>query len=318
MTVVYMTMRKNPFIEWFFDSLFREVGFNPDAVSVIFVDFYANDPERRSDIKSKNKFSRFLHIPPKPCVWQGPNRLSSMDLYCGANSINTIACVAPSDYMVFVSDLSVILPGWYSAAKEAEEGGYVVCGGYSKVYHLIVENGQINRFLWTKHGEDTRIGPLHGKMPCHGAWLYGPCFGLHLNTLLAVNGADEACNGIGYEDTCLGQRLNNLGVPIFYDKRLKVFESEEAHYEPINDKLIRMSRKVNNDPREVGRIISDLTTTAIHSIGSPNLEAVRKIYNITKSFPDPVPPYIWADGKSLAPELMSTEITESCNQRSQS
>ena len=120
LTIAYMTHRKEPLIGWFFDSLDNELGGQYEGVKVVVVDFYAQpcDGWTEEDVeKRKAKFVELsktdvLHVPPKPSVWQGPHRLTKVNYFAASSARNTAICLAEDGYVVFMDDLSVIMPGW--------------------------------------------------------------------------------------------------------------------------------------------------------------------------------------------------------------
>jgi hypothetical protein len=48
-----------------------------------------------------------------------------------------------------------------------------------------------------------------------------------LSVILQVNGYDEICNTMGGEDYHYGMRLEKLGIPIYYNRNVVFYESEE-------------------------------------------------------------------------------------------
>jgi hypothetical protein len=314
MTIVYLTMRREPKIEWFFDSLFKETGFDKTAVKVVVIDAYAAEEERRQHFKTLCPFDNFIHIEPKLNVWNGEGKKTNRECFACGNALNTALCVVDEgEFLVFVADLTILRPGWWARARAAESRGGVTCGHYSKIYHPLVVSGKLTRFLWVIEGEDTRAAiNSEGVVRCHGGWLYGPCYAAPLETLLHINGADEATDGMGYEDILMGQRLQNSGVNIYYDPKLSVFEWEEGHYPPINQIFKRSDRKLESG-EEINVYMHKWSQTALHSLGTPNLRAVRKQWQETQTWPEPFEAFVWPDGKTLDPTLF-----EICNQPSQS
>lgn len=246
LTIAYMTSRKNPQINWFFDSLHRETGGDYTGIKVVVVDFWAkqrNEPDHNtSALKNAamvipNRGGAFAHVEPKPTVWQGTARLTKADYFAAANARNTALCLAPDGWIALVDDVSVLMPGWLNAVREAMEGNYVVCGSYRKVLELTVDNGNVLGFKDCPNGHDTRwpAGDDTKAVDCAKTpeWTYGCSFAAPVEALLNIGGVPEVCNGIGYEDCVTGFMLANNGYApatgIRYDRRMMTIESEELH-----------------------------------------------------------------------------------------
>jgi hypothetical protein len=45
-TIAYLTNRRNPQIEWFFDSLHNECGGNYDGIKILVIDYWAQEDGR--------------------------------------------------------------------------------------------------------------------------------------------------------------------------------------------------------------------------------------------------------------------------------
>jgi hypothetical protein len=229
LTIAYITCRKEPMIDWFFDSLMREIpkieGAQPVS-QIIIVDHNIGSLHHDS-----NSGIRVEITPPKPNVWNGPHRLTKQDWFAAANMRNTALCLCASTHIAFVDDLSVLLPGWLSAVYEAIKYDYVGCGAYKKVKDLVVVDGNVIAFKETESGLDDRLRRVDTDIsPCGGGWLYGCSFVAPLEWLLDVGGFPEICDGLGSEDYCLGIALENSGRPMKYDRRMMTLESEERHF----------------------------------------------------------------------------------------
>src|ERR1043165_3971320 len=96
LTITYVTGRKDPKIDWFFDSLDRQIeGSGVTINEVIVVSRYYLDYE-----------SLFLtQVKPKPNVWQGEHRLTKEDWWAMSNARNTALCLCKADYIAYVDDL---------------------------------------------------------------------------------------------------------------------------------------------------------------------------------------------------------------------
>lgn len=231
LTICYITARKQPLFRWFYDSLRHQCPGLCKDVQLVVVDRYA---ETRSEEKNwlADLGTNWDWTYPKPSVWYGPHRLTKDEWFDAAGYRNTGLCFAKGDYIVYVDDLSVLLPGWWDRVTEAAKHGYCVCGTYQKMRSMIVENGTVKGYdLAYKAGKDTRApfaqSPLH---KCDGGWLYGCSCGFPVEALLTVNGWDETCAGCGSEDYCTGLRLSNAGFVFMWDKHMVTYESDEHHF----------------------------------------------------------------------------------------
>lgn len=237
LTIAYLTSRKQPMIEWFFDSLHRETEGNYDGIKIVVVDFWAND--RGTDFASKatHFVPGLVHVTPKPSVWQGKHRLTKADYFAAANARNTALCHAPDGWIAFVDDLSVLMPGWLASVREAMAGNYIVCGAYRKVNKLAVSNGFVLGFEDNPSGHDGRWwkGSNTTAVDCSQwpEWSYGASLCAPVESFLTIGGWPEICDSNGGEDSCTGFMLaNNRWRPatgFFYDRRMLTYESEELH-----------------------------------------------------------------------------------------
>jgi len=225
LSIVYCTTREEPKIEWFIDSLKRQVG--DVYVKLIIVDLHRNTrPLPLDGVPFET-----IWIEPKPNHFNGPHRLTKDEWFAAASFRNTGLCHASDGHVVFVDDLSVLMPGWMDAVRDMMKSDYVVCGAYHKVKNLRVENGEVK--FYEAGGLDHRYGYGNdsGPVPCEGGWLYGCSCGGPVNAFLDVEGWPEAlADGISSEDYCLGIVMSNNGVHLKYDRRMMTFESEELHH----------------------------------------------------------------------------------------
>lgn len=246
-TIGYITSRIDPCLKWFVDSLdFQTSPEDKKNLEIIFVDRLIDtlaEPERRKDFADivADRFC-FKHIAPKPCSWQGTHRLTKDDWFSASNARNTVIIHSTGDHIVFVDDLSVLTGAWFRAVKESSVSGKITCGAYRKVKELHVDNGNIINFVNHPTGIDNRFpyGNDNGPIPASGHWLYGCSFSAPVQALIDVNGSDEACDGMGFEDCILGIRLENCGYKFQYDRRMLSYESEEHHH---LDKVMRREDK---------------------------------------------------------------------------
>lgn len=244
-TIAYLTNRREPMIQWFFDSLHRECSGIYDDIKVVVVDFYADYPGRRDEI-SKFAHSPLTHLPPAPNVWQGQYRLTTQDYFAASNARNTALCVAPDGYIVYVDDLSVLLPGWLTEVRAMASRNYIACGTYEKVLGLEVTNGEVTGYRDYPPGKDSRMKHTFTQDPvkCTGSWLFGASVAIPTEALLTINGFDTDNDSSGGEDYICGLMLEQNGFDLRFCPRMKTFESEERHHlEPPFKRIIKPGRK---------------------------------------------------------------------------
>lgn len=229
-----MTAREEPKIQWFLDSLKRELnGFS--NVKLVIVDHYRNT--RPLPVESLPWETVWCEN--KPNHWNGPHKLTRDEWFSAASSRNTALCHASDGWIVYVDDLSVLIPGWFKAVQDMMKGNYIVCGAYHKVKELVVENGEVKSYK--PGGLDHRYHyGTDGPVPCEGGWLYGCSCGGPVEAFLNIGGWLESADGISSEDYCTGIILSNAGYHLKYDRRMMSFESEELHH--VGKVLIRRDK----------------------------------------------------------------------------
>ena len=239
LTIAYVTSRKDSKIEWFYDSLKAANDFNDLRIVVISSHMDENEfrwtpltiPEK--DVPEGERPDAFVSITcPKPSVWQGKYRLTKQDWFAAANARNTALCMAKDGWIAYVDDLSVLMPGWMKSVREAMRDNAIVCGAYKKVRQMVVENGAVKSFTAYPGGEDNRSKHVRQDVTsCAGNWLYGCSLVGPVEAFLSVNGwPEDLCDGLSFEDVCMGIVLKNAGWELRYDRRMMTYESEEDHH----------------------------------------------------------------------------------------
>lgn len=299
-SVCYITNRIQPQIGWFFDSLHRECKGDYSDLTVIVVDYFA--AERHAG--SPRGKCQFVYTTPKPCVWQGPHRLTKKDYFAAANARNTALCLAPDGHIAFVDDLSVLLPGWLNCVRQSQRENYIALGTYQKVKCLEVKDGLVVSFAAFPEGIDSRSKLCSQPVTsCGGNWLYGCSFAAPVEALLDVNGSDENCDstGIGSEDYCLGIRIGNLKKYSFrYDKRMMTYESEEGHRNPVYPKGTDKGVSPNDKSHSILRMAQQ-SKWAPNYFGEGGIRALRQKALAGEPFPVcQIPQHDFFDGQSLS------------------
>ena len=230
LSIIYTTGRLDPKLDWFLASLARETGGDYTDMEIIIVDFHFGKPDRKPVRRLPP--NRLLHVPPKPTVWQGPHRLTKEDWFAVANTRNTGLCYAHGQWVAFVDDLSFLMPGWIAEVRKAMTGSRIICGAYQKVKDLNIDivTGELLSFTDYLPGHDNRQGSLDGPIPCPGNHMYGCSLVAPMEAFLSINGYDERCDGLGFEDSIAGIHLSRRGWAFAYNLRMKTLESEELHF----------------------------------------------------------------------------------------
>ena len=247
---MYLTCREDPKIQWFLDSLKREV--EGIYVKLIVVDHYRN----QRPLPLEGLPFETVWIEPMPNHFSGPHRLTKEDWFSAGASRNSGLCYASDGHIVYVDDLSVLMPGWGNAVRDMMKGKYIVCGAYHKVNKLVVENGKVISYekgaLDHRHSHGSDSGPVS----CSGGWLFGCSCGGPVDVFLNVEGwPSSLCDGMGYEDTALGVVLANNGADIRYDRRMMTLEDDGLH--GVGKVMIRRDKGVS--PNDRSHALNDKT-----------------------------------------------------------
>lgn len=296
LTICYITHRRFNCIQWFLDSVGREMESDGD-VRIVVVDYYAD--ERKGELPEY-----VLHVEPKPSVWQGKHRLTTRDYFAAANARNTGLCLAPDGWIAYVDDLSVMLPGWLKCVRQAMAENYMVFGAYRKVLGLEVRNGVVTSFLDHPLGHDARWphGSDEAAVPHGPGALFGCSLAMPVEHLLRINGWNETCDGMGYEDAACGMQLNKVGLTGRYDRRMMTYESEEMHY--VEPPFIRVDKKIVGKPGIPDASHAMLAQIAAGDGTSPNgydIAELRRRVLSGEPFPIPTGPEThWPDGEYLS------------------
>lgn len=261
-SIIYSSNRIEPKFEWFIQSLWVQTTQEErDGIEIVFVDYCK---EERGHVELNGEF-KIIHTQPKPSIYQGPERKTKGEYFSPASARNTGVLLSSGDYLVFVDDVSVLMPGWWDAVKRNAKRGIVVSGSYEKHFEMAVTDGIIVSSRAHKMGKDSRWD-MGGNDPVKltGSILFGCSLGLPSDVIMDVNGFDEICDSIGGEDYHLGIRLNNSGFNVYYDRNMMTVESEELHNQPY---LMRREDRVLPADKYMERL-RDFGVTKRHYIGN--------------------------------------------------
>lgn len=229
-SIIYSSNRVEPKFDWFLASLYHQTTAGERAdIEIVFVDYCK--PIRLPVYC--NEFN-IIHVEPKPNIYQGALRKTKGEYFSPCNARNTGILMSTGDYLVFVDDVSVLMPTWYAAVTKAYNHNKITCGAYKKHFEMVVQDGILMSSREHGGGIDSRWGMGDDNHPVRiqGTQLFGCSFCCPVEAMLKVNGFDEICDSVGGEDYHLGIRLQNAGYEIWYDRKMFTIESEELHNQP--------------------------------------------------------------------------------------
>ncbi len=306
LTIVLITNRNEPKIEWFIQSLPKGEEFHVICVDSqaqsrpYFLNLFNGEEPALSQIE--NCFLSVVN--PKPSFWSGPKRLTKDQWWSVSNQRNSGICLCRTKWICFVDDRSVLMPGWIGHIKAAMESPdpYVLAGRYEKRKEMTVENGAI-KHGGTITGKDHRYeyvqkywSSLKPPLKCGGEWTFGCTIALPLEWALEVGGFDETCDGLSGEDPIFGLMLQNNGREIRYEPRMLMVEDRTPSECGPTYKRSDFGVSPNDFSHKVLNLLKD-RKTAMHGF---DIRKVREDALNGKPWPAPWGPthHLW-DGKPL-------------------
>lgn len=238
-----------------------------------------------------------LWVEPKPTVYQGKYRLTKEDYWAKSNAINTAACLAKGEFIAFVDDRSVILPGWLRRLDEAMRGNYAVAGTYSKRINLKVEHGFIVD-AGTVIGSDSRLRRGQDREPIqtYGEAWFGCNNAMPLEWLLNINGADESADSLGYEDVLMGHMLIRNGYVTKFDPQMAVVQDRTM---PESESSVKRTDK-GISPADKSHGLEIKTSGCKRATHHWDLPTVRANVQAGQPFPAAdYPTFDWWDNQPL-------------------
>lgn len=320
LNIAWLTSRKDCCFEWFAESLKRETGGDFSGIKVIVVDFWSqvmphlnwtqDDVNKRAYVFHSHIPA--LHTPPKPTPHQGPYRLTKNDYFAAANARNTALCYANEGWIAYADDLSVLMPGWLSAVREAMRENRITCGAFRKVKKMKVAVGKLVDFEDHPSGWDSRwkYGDDTKAVEAAPNWLFGCSLVAPVEAFMKINGWPEMSDstGIGMEDCHTGIALGNNGYKLWYDRRMLTYESEEHHHNQFTmlrvDKRGKSILPIGDHPNEKGHFLVNNLKKAkrfTNYFEEGGIAALRQKILSGKPFPNVVlPDSDWFDGTKLS------------------
>lgn len=252
LTICYFTCRKNPYIQWFFRSLNRELKGDWKNINIIIVDYlYQYNPDERLN-EFKQYYEKYnanvKHIAPKPCAVQGKYRVTNKNYFAASNSRNTAFIHCETPYIACIDDLSVIKEGWLEVVLWGMKNNYVLYGSYSKVNNLqcdidgnyTFDTDITNKGLDSRYKDQYINNNFANRVA--GSWLFGCSFAMPLELALKIDGFDETCDTISSEDSDFGIRLGRVTNNIYYSKQMFTYEDDLLHFVKDNFSFIRNAK----------------------------------------------------------------------------
>ena len=273
-SIIYLTNRNEPKFEWFIDSLMLQIGSKP------------NVPQWEI-IRVDSASDKGIH--PIPSYIQGTHKITKDSWWSASGARNTGFIYAKFDYVVFVDDLSVLMPTWLDSVIQAAEENYCVLGTYEKRNSMVVENGLLVQSETIHNGGDSRLRYCHTERnPAPASWFFGCSFGMPKEAALAIGGFDHINDCIGAEDSQFGERIKRTGLPMYLDTRMKTIESDELHFgegQHFRRESFPCSKERYFDMLERYGI-SERPERALHLYDAPwfNLDLLKYFPNQTKAF----------------------------------
>lgn len=228
LTICVTTSRPEPEFGWMLNSLELQCQSIKleDRPKILLMDL--NPEQIQRELKFISLDLEIQITSPKPNIWQGKYRLTKENWWAVSNARNTALCLCKTDWILFLDDRCVLMPGFMDAVRAAMAGDYIMAGSYQKRQAMTVKNGFIDHggIVQALDSRETYVSASNAPIPfsCGGEWLFGCCLLMPLEWALDVNGYPERCNALSFEDVIFGMLLQNRKRPMKFDPRAKVIE----------------------------------------------------------------------------------------------
>lgn len=240
-SIIYSTNRKEPKINWFLDSLRNQTNEEERTFIEIIIIRHPEAVLNEEEKEAAKGFNVQVALP-KDSLYAGPKRKSKTEMFSPSSARNTGIILSSGEYLVFVDDVSVLMPGWWAAVWQGYVNKRITCGSYWKQFDMVVENGNLVSSRPHDMGRDSRWNLSNGKpVKISGTQVFGCSLAIPASDIIGINGFDELCDSIGGEDYQLGIRLQHNGKTLWYDVSMYTVESEELHNQ---DYLMRREDRV--------------------------------------------------------------------------
>lgn len=307
-SIIYPTVRKDPKLKWFVESLLRDIDSEDlGRTQLVVVDRWAGPGTRDTWLSKQGNLKAFadvVHTPPKPNVWCGEHRLTKTDYFAASNYRNTGLLHAKGEHVVFVDDLSVVMPGWWHYVQESRKLQEIYLGTYSKELDMRVVKGELKSYEHNPIGQDTRLKPhMADPFYCTGSWMYGCSLAGPIEAFLQINGFDEDCDSMGSEDYVCGMMISKAGWKFKFCPRMKTIESEELH-EDKDGPVLRIIKPIADT--DASHVILNMVQAgrdkgAFYSNKQMTLREAREIVLTGGPMPEcNIPQHDWRDGQPLS------------------
>jgi hypothetical protein len=290
LTVASITARKSPRYEWLVAGLAAQVQ-PSDEIELVIVDFYGRGYDELVTVeRSMVPWLKNARVAaPKPTIYQGQHRVTSRDLCAMSNARNTAICLAQYDYIAFLDDGCLLGPDWLATVREGESARASVLVG---PYDMHEEGGRISI--------DSRSQICHqDKIDCGGGWLYTGNVSMPLEWVLEVNGFEEGCDSMGYEDCLMGIMLANRGRRVDFVKSMQIQQDRRRIIEAGRHPFPRIYK--GESPNDKSHAMWGRFGGRTRTEFTPDLTQLRVTLQNGGSFPIPDPSADYRDWYDGAP-----------------
>lgn len=209
LSIGFCTSKKQPRFDWLVDSLCL---FERPHFELVVVDLWLWYESYRADELAEVVRGRFpvVHLPPKPNQWQGPMRATAEDHWAVSNARNTALDFASGARMLWLDDLSIVLPGCLTAHAKAIN---LFGQGWLKYRKMAVREGAFTGGVLVER--DPREPTKHST---NGEYAWSNNLSFPVAAAKKIGGYDEAYDGARRgSDSDFGVRLARAGTPFTFD-----------------------------------------------------------------------------------------------------